>query len=32
MAHYLGGGYLARRWKWTAFEKKYPENGLPTRE
>lgn len=25
----LLGGYLAGRWKWKDFEKKYPENGLP---
>lgn len=25
----LLGGYLTGRWKWTDFEKKYPENSLP---
>ena len=25
----LLGGYLAGRWKWKDFEKKYPENSLP---
>jgi|SRR5580692_10777083 hypothetical protein len=26
---FLLGGYLEGRWKWTDFEKKYPEDGLP---
>jgi len=25
----LLGGYLSARWRWTDFEKKYPENSLP---
>ena len=25
----LLGGYLTGRWRWTDFEKKYPENSLP---
>jgi hypothetical protein len=28
----LLGGYLAGRWRWTDFEKKYPENSLPSRK
>jgi hypothetical protein len=28
LAIFLLGGYLTGRWKWTDFEKKYPENSL----
>jgi hypothetical protein len=29
LAIVLIGGYLTGRWRWTDFEKKYPENSLP---
>jgi hypothetical protein len=29
LAIFLLGGYLTGRWRWTDFEKKYPENSLP---
>ena len=29
LAIFLLGGYLTGRWRWTDFEKKYPEDSLP---